>query len=70
MKLEHVKQILSEIKADERSLILMKYQDNMTIQEIGEMYDIGESAVKMKLKRTREKIQARYAELTADVTER
>lgn len=70
MKLEHVKQILSEIKADERSLILMKYQDNMTIQEIGEMYDMGESAVKMKLKRTREKIQARYAELTADVTER
>jgi RNA polymerase sigma-70 factor (ECF subfamily) len=65
MKLEHVKQILSEIKADERSLILMKYQDNMSINEMSEMYDMSSSAVKMKLKRTRDKIKLRYEELTS-----
>lgn len=64
MKLEHVKQILSEIKADERSLILMKYQDNMSIVEISEMYNASQSAIKMKLKRTRDKIKDRYSELT------
>lgn len=67
MKLEHVKQILSEIKADERSLILMKYQDNMSINEIGAMYNMGSSAVKMKLKRTRDKIRMRYDEITSNL---
>jgi RNA polymerase sigma factor (sigma-70 family) len=65
MKLEHVKQILSEITADEKSLILMKYQDNMSINEMSEMYDMSSSAVKMKLKRTRDKIKVRYEELTS-----
>lgn len=63
MKLEHVKQILSELKAEERSIILMKYQDNMSISEVGEMYGLSSSAVKMKLKRTRDKIKTRYYEL-------
>lgn len=63
MKLEHVKQILNEIKAEERSLILMKYQDNMSIAELCEMYNMSPSAIKMKLKRTRDKIRDRYFEL-------
>ncbi len=67
MKLEYVKKILAEIKAEERSLILMKYQDNMSIIEISELYSISQSAVKMKLKRTRDKIKVRYDELTSNI---
>jgi RNA polymerase sigma-70 factor (ECF subfamily) len=66
MKLEHVKQILSELKAEERSMVLMKYQDNMSITELGEMFDLSQSAVKMKLKRTRDKVRNRYFEINPE----
>ena len=63
MKLEYVQQILGEIKAEERSLILQKYQDNLSIAEMAELYNASESAIKMKLKRARDKIKKRYYEL-------
>lgn len=63
MKINHVKQILGELKAEERSLILMKYQDNMSIAELSETLKLGQSAIKMKLKRTRDKIRERYLEI-------
>lgn len=66
MKIEHVKQILGELKAEERSLILMKYQDNMSISELAEMFDLSHSAVKMKLKRTRDKVKSKYFEINPE----
>ena len=66
MKLEHVKQILNELKAEERSLILMKYQDNMSISNLSEMFNLSQSAVKMKLKRTRDKVRNRYFEINPE----
>lgn len=63
MKYEHVQKILYEIKAEERSLILQKYQDNLSIAELAEIYGASQSAIKMKLKRTRDKIRERYFEL-------
>ena len=63
MKINHVKQILGELKAEERSLILMKYQDNMSIAELSETLKLGQSDIKMKLKRTRDKIRERYLEI-------
>ena len=66
MKLEYVQQILNELKAEERSMILMKYQDNMSITELGEMFDLSQSAVKMKLKRTRDKVRNRYFEINPE----
>jgi RNA polymerase sigma-70 factor (ECF subfamily) len=66
MKLEHVKQILNELKAEERSLVLMKYQDGMSVSELGEMFNLSQSAVKMKLKRTRDKVRNRYFEINPE----
>jgi RNA polymerase sigma factor (sigma-70 family) len=63
MKIEYVQQILYDLKAEERSLILQKYQDNMSISELAEIHGATESAIKMKLKRTRDKIRERYYEL-------
>jgi RNA polymerase sigma factor (sigma-70 family) len=63
MKIEDVRKILGELKAEERSLILMKYQDDMSIQDLSEMFNLSISAVKMKLKRTRDKVKERYFEL-------
>ena len=66
MKIQYVKEILDNMKAEERSLILMKYQDNMSIAELSEMLELSQSAVKMKLKRTRDKIRKRYFELNPE----
>lgn len=66
MKYEHVQKILFEIKAEERSLILQKYQDNLSIAELAEMYGASQSAIKMKLKRIRDKIRERYFELNPE----
>jgi len=53
--------ILSEISPAERSLIEMKYYDNLSIGEIKEQLDLStQSATKMRLKRTRDKIRKRY----------
>jgi RNA polymerase sigma-70 factor (ECF subfamily) len=66
MKIEYVQQIIFELKADELSMILQKYQDNMSISELAEIYGASESAIKMKLKRTRDKIIERYYELNPE----
>ncbi len=63
MKIEYVQKILFEIKAEKRSLILQKYQDNLSITQLNEFYGVSQSAIKMKLKRARDKISNRCFEL-------
>ncbi|CAL2095639.1 RNA polymerase sigma factor SigW [Tenacibaculum sp. 190130A14a] len=47
---------LEKLNIEERTIIMMKYIDEMNIRTISEILGIGESAVKMRLKRTREKL--------------
>lgn len=54
--------LLNEIAVSEKSILLMKYQDGMSIKQIAEITDSSESAVKMKLKRSKEKIMKLYEE--------
>ena len=41
----------------------MKYQDDMSIKEIADTLELGESAVKMRLKRAKQKVIIAYNEL-------
>jgi DNA-directed RNA polymerase specialized sigma24 family protein len=43
-------------------MLLMKYQDNFSIREISETFKISESATKMRLLRTKEKMKKLYLE--------
>jgi len=52
--------LLNQLNPMERSLLLMKYQDGLSIKGICEVTDLGESAVKMKLKRSKEKLITLY----------
>ncbi|MFT3885356.1 MAG: RNA polymerase sigma factor [Flavobacteriales bacterium] len=49
MRAEHLEVVLAGISADERALLLMKYQDDLSVKEIMEMMSLGESAVKMRI---------------------
>lgn len=62
-KIEHLKVILEEISALDKAVLLMKYQDGMSIRDISEAFSKSESAVKMKIKRAKEKFVLAHKEL-------
>ena len=37
-------------------ILMMKYQDGFSVKDISTMLDLGESAVKMRLKRSRDRL--------------
>lgn len=55
VKLERLKTILDVIPIGDKSILLMKYMDSLSIKEISQMTNKSESAVKMKIKRAKEK---------------
>ena len=47
--------IMEELKASDKAVLLMKYLDGMAIKEISSVLDKSESAIKMKIKRAKER---------------
>lgn len=64
MRVEKLKKVMDLISPEEKMILLLKYQDNLTIKELSESLDIGESAVKMRLKRAKEKLVQKYENYT------
>jgi RNA polymerase sigma factor (sigma-70 family) len=60
MDAQKLNKALDSISTEEKTVILMKYQDDLSISEISEALKISESAVKMRLKRTKEKVRNFY----------
>lgn len=63
LKVSRLKVVLEEIPTMDKSFLLMKYQDDMSIREISEITKKSESAVKMKIKRAKQKFKKTYKEL-------
>lgn len=57
-----LKIILNKIPIADKAILLMKYQDELSIKEISRMIDKSESAVKMKLKRAKQKFKNVYSD--------
>ncbi|MEZ0485666.1 RNA polymerase sigma factor [Fibrella aquatica] len=62
MEAQRLNQALDYLTPDERGLLMMKYQDDISIREIAEGQKLTESAVKMRLMRAKEKLRRRYVE--------
>lgn len=54
--------VLEKIHPEEKALILMKYQDNLSLKQIGTALRISEDAVKMRLKRARTRLVYLYSQ--------
>jgi RNA polymerase sigma factor (sigma-70 family) len=54
--LQLVNQAMSTLTDKEKALLSLKYEDGLSIEQIAQEYTIKPSAVKMRLKRSREKI--------------
>ena len=56
MNLEQLEILLERLPDTDRLILLMRYQDDLSIKEIQEALSIGASAAKMRLKRAKEKL--------------
>ena len=63
LKAENLNKALQLISPEERAIVLMKYQDDLTIKEIAELNELGESAVKMRLSRAKANLIKQYKTL-------
>tara|TARA_R110001606_G_scaffold257317_1_gene405306 strand:- start:304 stop:891 length:588 start_codon:yes stop_codon:yes gene_type:complete len=67
VKSEKLGRTLELMEPKDKMILLMKYQDDISIKEIKESLAIGESAVKMRIKRARHKAVSIYSELLEEV---
>lgn len=56
LKSDQLAKALEIIDPNDKMILLMKYQDDMSIKDLSVVLDLGESAVKMRLKRAKEKV--------------
>ncbi|MFN8353516.1 MAG: RNA polymerase sigma factor [Spirosomataceae bacterium] len=59
---QRLRDTLREVSPDERAILLMKYQEDLSIKDIADVLGVTESAVKMRLKRAKEKVRKLYLE--------
>ncbi len=57
-----LKEILEKMNIDDKSILMMKYQDDLSIKEICDLMDKTESAIKMKILRAKERFLKIYQE--------
>ena len=62
MEAQQLQRALLQLAPDEQAMLLMKYQDDISIREIAAINGLTESAVKMRLKRSRDKLRKSYLE--------
>jgi RNA polymerase sigma factor (sigma-70 family) len=60
IEVSRLKEVLDRISTDERAVLLMKYQDDMSIKDMCDILNKSESAMKMQLKRAKEKCMKVY----------
>lgn len=62
IELDQLQALIDKLNRGERLLLSMKYIDGLSIKEMERILKIGTSAIKMRLKRSREKILALHQE--------
>lgn len=62
LEAEQLQRALKKLPPFEQTILLMKYQDDISIREIANLNGLTESAVKMRLKRSRERLRKYYLE--------
>ena len=63
LKSEKLVMALKKIEPDDKIILMMKYQDDLSIKEIKQHLNIGDSAVKMRLSRAKSRLIDTYKTL-------
>lgn len=59
-RINHVFQLLDNLSSESRQILVMKYMDNYSIEQIQAHFHLGESAVKMRIARAKHRVCAMY----------
>lgn len=62
LRVDRLEKVLEIIPAEDKMILLLKYKDDLSIKELSELLDIGQSAVKMRLKRSKARLTKIYNE--------
>ena len=54
LQLTQLETVFEQLNPEEKIVLMMRYQDGMSVKEVAEALNVGESAVKMRLKRSRD----------------
>lgn len=63
LRVDQLKKALQLLSPEDKSLLLLKYQDDIPIKELMVLLEIGESAIKMRLKRAKNRLVEAYNNL-------
>ena len=63
MEISRLKVVLERLPLDDKSILLMKYREELSIKEISGVLGKSESAIKMKIKRAKHKCQKIYRQI-------
>ncbi|MFT5737645.1 MAG: RNA polymerase sigma factor (sigma-70 family) [Maribacter sp.] len=63
LQVEKLKNALELIDPEDKTLLLLKYQDGVSIKELETIMELGSSAVKMRLKRAKARVIETYNSL-------
>ncbi|GAB4378728.1 MAG: RNA polymerase sigma factor [Salibacteraceae bacterium] len=63
LSFEKLDMAMEQINAEHKAILLMKFLDNMSIKEIAAATDLGESAVKMRIKRAKASLLKEYQKI-------
>lgn len=69
LKSERLDVVLGEIDPEDRGLLLMKYQEELSVKDIAQVMSLSESAVKMRMLRARARTLEKYKQLFPDSNE-
>ncbi|UOY07494.1 sigma-70 family RNA polymerase sigma factor [Muricauda sp. SCSIO 64092] len=64
MKANRLEKALEMVSPEDKSILLLKYQDGASIKELSDLMELGESAIKMRLKRAKAKLLEIYKTLS------
>lgn len=62
LKLTQLKKLIKLLRPEEELILLMRYQDGMSIKQIATILQVGDSMVKMRLKRLRNRLAKLFKE--------
>lgn len=60
---QQLAQALGKLGAEERNMLLLKYEQEVSIRDLAQIHTLTESAVKMRLKRSRDRLRQHYWEI-------
>ncbi len=60
LRTDKLKKVLEQIAPEDKAILLLKYQDDVPVKELCTILNIGESAVKMRLKRAKARLIETY----------